>query len=821
MTTTTTTTTQAAATTDARGPRPPATGRAFHVLAWASAAIQIASLYVVLTTAAATGPAPCGLPVTGWDLLDGWLRALPEPARPYVVAAPGLANLLVLCATGFWFRRFMRRRVGAERRLVASESFARATVDALPTHIAILDKAGGVLATNRAWRAFARANGDDAKLVRDCVNYLAECDALAGLHLPEAATLAAGLRAVAAGHQDVFLMEYECHVPTRDAAGKPVRSAPPARRRWFSGRVTRFAAEVRPGKDAAATAALVVAHDDITDRKLAEEAVHQARETAELANLAKSQFLANTSHEIRTPMTAILGYAEMLMEPGQPAGERVGCARTIRRNGEHLLQIINDILDISKIEAQKVTVERLACDLPQLVADVVALVRPWAAKKGLEFEVAFDKLIPKTMLTDPTRAKQVLVNLVSNAVKFTAKGKVRLGVYREVTYFSHVIRFEIVDTGIGMTPDQMGRLFQPFTQADASTTRKFGGTGLGLTISKRLAQLLGGDIVVSSEANVGSTFTFTLDAGPREGVELLANLTADQLALADAEDDAADVRLVGRVLLAEDGEDNQDLLSTHLRRAGAEVVIAGNGRIAVDRVTETLAAADGGAAGQPGAAAEPFDLVLMDMQMPELDGYGATRKLRAAGAALPIIALTANAMAEDRVRCLEAGCSDYLSKPISRAHLLAVVAKYLAPAAAERRRRLAAGLEAAAAEASAAAPRLRSSHAGEPKIAKLVERFVGRLPERVQLIESLVRKNSLDELRHALHQLKGAGGGYGFSSISDLAAQAEQHIRDQASVDLVKAQVNELLAVVRQVDGYDPLREVPPADAGGQVPHAA
>jgi CheY-like chemotaxis protein/HPt (histidine-containing phosphotransfer) domain-containing protein len=373
-------------------------------------------------------------------------------------------------------------------------------------------------------------------------------------------------------------------------------------------------------------------------------------------------------------------------------------------------------------------------------------------------------------------------------------------VYREITYFSHVIRFEISDTGIGMTPEQVKRLFQPFTQADASTTRKFGGTGLGLTISKRLAILLGGDIVVTSEAGAGSTFTFTLDGGPREGVELLEGLTADQLALTGETDAAEDVKVSGRVLLAEDGEDNQDLLSTHLRRAGAEVIIAGNGRIAVDRVSETLLA---------GGSAAPFDVILMDMQMPELDGYGATRKLRAAGVNIPIIALTANAMAEDRVKCLECGCTDYLSKPISRNTLLATVAKYLEEA--KRTKATRAPQEQPA--------KIRSTHApgSSGSVGKLVERFVSRLPERVTLIEALSRKNSLDELSHALHQLKGAGGGYGFSTISDLAGRAEQQIRDEASLEEIRTQVNELLTMVRQVEGYDSNKEGKSDGGNGQV----
>jgi signal transduction histidine kinase/DNA-binding response OmpR family regulator len=687
-----------------------------------------------------------------------------------VSAIPDLATIIL---AGWGLRMFIGWRLRDEKNLRESETFARATVDALPTHIAIIDEFGGVLSTNRAWRELASSAGADGagpKLVRDGPNYLALLDGAPSRNRAEAATLAAGIRSVAAGHRSEFLMEYECVPPA------------PGQRRWFSARVTRFQ-ESRPVR-------LVVSHDNIAARKLAEQQAHQAREVAELANLSKSAFLANTSHEIRTPMTAIMGYAEMLLDPKQTPEERLNCAGTIRRNGEHLLQIINDILDLSKIEAQKVTVEKLECDLPQLVADAVGLTRPWAVKKGLEFEIVFDKTIPKRIQSDPLRAKQVLVNLISNAIKFTASGRVRLSIFREITYFNHVIRFEISDTGIGMTPDQVVKLFQPFTQADVSTTRKFGGTGLGLTISKRLAHVLGGDITIASEPGRGSTFIFTLDGGLREGVELLENFTADQLAGADAEETSEDVRLSGRILLAEDGEDNQDLLSTHLRKAGADVVIAGNGRLAVESAMEAMA---------PGG--RRFDLILMDMHMPELDGYGATRKLRAAGLNLPIVALTANAMAEDRVKCLEAGCTDYLSKPITRSHLVATVARYLEQA------RWQVGMDQQANGTAPAGAGLKSTMAEEPRIAKLLERFISRLPERVSAMEGLLRKNALDDLKHALHQLKGAGGGYGFSAISELAGRAERRIKDEAAVESVRKDVEALIALVRSVEGYDRSKE--------------
>ncbi|MDB5288888.1 MAG: luxQ 3 [Phycisphaerales bacterium] len=690
-----------------------------------------------------------------------------------------LVELAVMVIANWMFHRFMRKRTSVEEILRRKEQFARSTVDALRTHIAILDGSGIIIATNRAWREFAAANDGALNAAADGSNYLMVCDGAAGRNSAEAAAFAAGIRAVLAGKRDEFSIEYAAHSKTE--------------RRWFRGRVTPF-----PGGDR--EACLVVSHDNITPRKLAEEEMQKAKELAELANHSKSAFLANTSHELRTPMTAILGYAEMLLDPNQSPADRRSCAQTIRRNGEHLLHIINDLLDISKIEAQKVTVEKLIYPLPQLIADAIGLTRPSAIKKGLRFEVEFSDEIPATIETDPLRSKQVLANLINNAIKFTNSGSVTLRVRREISYFRHSIHFEISDTGIGMTDEQIAKLFQPFTQADASTTRRFGGTGLGLTISKRLAKLLGGDITVSSIPGSGSTFTFTIDGGLREGVELLHGLTADQLSIGAEQQFQDDLRLQGRVLLAEDGEDNQNLIATHLRRAGLEVAIAVNGREAIEMMKS-----------------QPFDLILMDMQMPELDGYGATRALRQQGFTLPIVALTANAMAEDRVKCIEAGCSDYLPKPISRLQLLHATAKYLkashdsAPVA-DGTKQAESPATSASAPSESSSPSnegsgLRSELEHEPSVKRLLEKFIQRLPERVGAITALLQEQDLSGLRQAIHQLKGAGGGFGFPQITELAAKAEDRIKAEADLATIRAEVESLLSLVRTINGYDPGRE--------------
>ncbi|HEX4124245.1 MAG TPA: ATP-binding protein, partial [Tepidisphaeraceae bacterium] len=585
----------------------------------------------------------CRLLIVLLTLSTALAYSLANGGHPYLLQQFNLRTAIVGLSTGellllglayVTFQRFLRRDRLARARLSKNEQFARAIVDALPNHIAILDEFGMIVATNRAWREFSSITPGMAERGKEGSNYLASCDAEAGKGTADAGAFALAIRSVIGGRRDSFSMEYPAEIappPSLTApAFIPSKIRPAPKRVWFMARVTRFPMP-KPVR-------LVISHEDISDRKLAEEELHKAKELAELANLTKSAFLANTSHEIRTPMTAILGYAELLLDPNQNATERRRCVRTIRRNGEHLLSIINDILDISKIEAEKVTVEPLDCDLPQLVADVVGLTRPWALKKGLSYEVVFEPMMPRTIRTDPLRAKQVLVNLVGNAIKFTEKGTISIKLFREITYFTHIIRVEVTDTGIGMTDEQRGRLFQPFSQADISTTRKFGGTGLGLTISKRLAKLLGGDIEVASAPGSGSTFTFRMDGGPRDGIPLIENLTLEHVKLVAEPDVDEEFDLVGQVLLAEDGLDNQELVSTHLRNAGAEVVIVGDGRRAVDAATR-----------------DKFDLVLMDMLMPELDGYDAAKLLRAAKPTLPIVALTANALADDRTKCLAAG----------------------------------------------------------------------------------------------------------------------------------------------------------------------
>ena len=409
---------------------------------------------------------------------------------------------------------------------------------------------------------------------------------------------------------------------------------------------------------------------------------HSMADQANAANKSKSEFLANMSHEIRTPMTAILGYADLLInEAGldKAPPERINALQTIHRNGEHLLTIINDILDLSKIEAGKMEVEQVDTAPIKIVQDVISLMKARADEKNLQLQAQWHGDIPQNIECDPVRLRQCLINLVGNALKFTELGGVRLvGRLDQSDADTPRMVFDVVDTGIGMTEQQSSRLFQAFSQADTSTTRKFGGTGLGLVITKRLAELMGGDVTLSSELNEGSTFTLSVGTGPLEDAAFV-NPSKDPEAfqistkpkVAVVEESKEKPLEQRRILLAEDGPDNQRLISFVLKKAGAEVTVVDNGKLAVEQFTK-----DNSVEG-PLKSPAPFDVVLMDMQMPEMDGYTAATILKQKDCTVPIIALTAHAMSGEREKCIAAGCDDYATKPIDREKLIGQIKEWV------------------------------------------------------------------------------------------------------------------------------------------------
>jgi PAS domain S-box-containing protein len=420
--------------------------------------------------------------------------------------------------------------------------------------------------------------------------------------------------------------------------------------RWFS------------WSTAAVDATTYVVAQDITERKR-EESLRQAKEAAEAASRAKSEFLANMSHEIRTPMTAILGFTDLLLDDRSRHAddpETLDHLRTIKRNSELLLGIINDILDLSKIEADKVEVEFVPCSPAEVVAEVARLMRVQAEGKGLALGVKFLTPIPASIRTDPVRLRQILINLVGNAVKFTRRGGVEILVRLEHEGKAEpTLRFDVVDTGIGIDAEAIPDLFRPFHRVNSSQAGEFGGTGLGLAISQRLVEKLGGTIGMHSVPGVGSTFSLTIAAnGPGDGT---LHIEPPSLAAEAPQPLTGPPKLACRLLLAEDNRDNRRAISLRLAQAGADVTLAENGLVAIELA---LTARDQG---------RPFDLILMDLQMPILDGYEAIRILRSERYRGPIIALTAHAMAEDRTECLRLGCDDFVSKPIAWEKLFEII----------------------------------------------------------------------------------------------------------------------------------------------------
>ena len=493
------------------------------------------------------------------------------------------------------------------------------------------------------------------------------------------------------------------------------------------------------------------------------QVLSRARDEAVAGSLAKSSFLANMSHEIRTPLTSIIGFAELQLDPQLSAAERADSVTTIIRNGRHLLQVINDILDLSKIETHQLEIERIEVRLPDLLSDIEALSAGRAAEKSLLFTIRHHLPLPPALRTDPVRLKQILLNFCSNAIKFSAEGEVCVDVRFDAA--RDLLRFEVTDNGIGMSQREIARLFKPFTQADVSTTRQFGGTGLGLYISKQLCDLLGGEIRVASEPGLGSRFTLSLPVGmATRPLEMLTD-SRDFDAFHRPEFKITEIEvpaLNGRVLLAEDGVDNQRLLATYLRQAGLEVDIVGNGQLAVER-----------------AMAHEYALVLMDIQMPVMDGVAATKLLRAAGYASPIVALTANVMQTDVAQYRQCGCDDVLAKPVDRVQFYSVLQRHVS---------------------QATPPDLGEDSDYTRVLAALTAEFRAGLPATLSAIERALQTGDTATLTSLIHTLKGTAGSYGFAQITALAAEVEVSLR-AGRPDVIRSRCAALISNARQAIG--------------------
>ncbi len=504
---------------------------------------------------------------------------------------------------------------------------------------------------------------------------------------------------------------------------------------------------------------------------LAKSALELAKEkeNALAASLSKSAFLANMSHEIRTPLTAIIGFGESTLDNNQTGEERLSASRAIVRNAKHLVHVINEILDISKIESGKLGIEKLPTNIFELLNDIESIARLQAESKGLYFGIRHKFPLPESILTDPIRLKQILLNLTNNAVKFTERGQVEIVVSFDSS--CDALKFSVVDSGIGLSQEQIEKLFTPFSQADSSTTRKYGGTGLGLHISKFLVEMLGGALTVESVPGLGSRFEFTVDAGALQEESFVNDAPSITVLPHQEISSALPPRLQGNILLAEDNPDNQELISFFIRKTGAAVTVAEDGLQAFHH-----------------ALKRKFDLILMDMQMPVMGGLQVTRELRQKGYDKPIVALTANATADDVRACREAGCEGFLSKPVDWKNFYEALSEHL---------------DVAQNIFVEPEPLTSLILENEPELRDLVEKFLNALPEQLELLDVAYNKRDLQTLDKQLHKLKGSGGNLGYPQLTTLAAQMERQASQQ-EIDKLAISFRQLHRLVAQMIAGSP-----------------
>lgn len=496
---------------------------------------------------------------------------------------------------------------------------------------------------------------------------------------------------------------------------------------------------------------------DLTRLKLAEKETESALKDkirAETANETKSQFLANMSHEMRTPLTAIIGLAETLIDEEQKTEDRMESVQTIIRSGKHLSQLINDLLDLSKVEAGKLELDTQYRSIPDMISEISALAQIQSSNKEISFKTNYHFPIPEKIKTDDLRLKQIIINLIGNAIKFTDKGSVSLEI--EYSRSDASLLFSITDTGIGISEEQAQRLFAPFMQADISTTRKYGGTGLGLHLSKKLAKLLGGTLTLQSALGEGSCFTVTIPTNfeQNQNINWLNQLPDVPIAIQNTK--TVHNKLAGRILLAEDIIDNQRLFRLLFKKVGLNIDIANNGKEAMQMATD-----------------KSYDLIFMDMQMPVMDGLEATRNIRSQGLDTTIVALTANVSEEDKQHYLQNGCSDFLAKPIDRNLFYQMLSKYLAS------------------DKGHTTPIISTLLEDDPDFRPIVIKFIHQLPGIIDDISKLYAQKNILELSNKIHSLKGLGGNIGYQILTDLSTEIEEKIK--------AGQLTEIASIIERI----------------------
>jgi len=699
--------------------------------------------------------------VAGWvDAAPAWaaapLRAFMVPGLP-LIAATGLACFALFYG---YLRRMLRHLDPAQ----AIPGRVRTAFDTLTEGLLVLDPAGRIVLANRAFAALA--GGDAESLVGRRAAALGWTNAGHGRVHDDDTPWAAALHDARVRHNVLMYLD--------DAAGL---------RRTFM-----VNASPVPGS-LGKPAGVLVSFDDVTALAEKEIELRVARDAAEAANRAKSDFLAHMSHEIRTPMNAILGFTELLRRGHERSPQEARkYLDIIHGSGRHLLGLINDILDLSKVEAGLLEVERLPCAPQQVVHEVLRVLRGRADEKGVGLRAAFPQALPAQVLTDASRLRQIVTNLVGNALKFTQEGEVVVTLRIDAQATPARLHIDVADTGIGIAADKLDAIFEPFVQAEASTTRQFGGTGLGLAISRRFARALGGDVTVSSTPGRGSTFHVSIDAGPLGGAAWLDPQALAAPVAEQAVADASEWRFPPAcVLVVDDGAENRELVRLVLESAGLTVLEAEHGAAALEVV-----------------ATRPVDLVLMDVQMPVMDGYTATRTLRQRGCTLPVLALTANAMKGFEAQIEAAGFTGHLTKPVDIDAMLADLAGRLGGERVAARAPAVPEHSAPAQVAAGALAPIESRLAQHPRLRKVARRFVDQLPQKLRDMQASLAAGQLAELAQHAHWLKGAGGTVGFDAFFEPARDLEtQALQGQADAAARTLDVLQALA----------LRVVAPAEA--------